>query len=189
MPIAGLFEKGSRHVTLLGYKAVSFTNDSVTLDKPADGFGTTIEAAAIVLATASEYTYPATVDLPSIQAVRDSLVETQQEVAKAQHVLIVGGGAYGVEWASQPFIRVSDRSVAGEVADQYPRQKQITLVTSGSSLIGGPYTPKLGKSLASQLEQRGVRIIYDVRCLSVAPLIGRTASRRNFPPARPRSGR
>ena len=88
-PIAGLFETGSRHVILTGRKVTSFTNTSVTLDKPADGFGSTIEADAIVLATASRYNYPATVDLPSVQAVREALVKTQQEVAKAQNILVV----------------------------------------------------------------------------------------------------
>lgn len=52
---------------------------------------------------------------------------------------------------------------AGEVADQFPRQKNITIVSSGSTLVGGPFPAKLGRSLATQLEQRGVKIIYNVR--------------------------
>lgn len=54
-------------------------------------------------------------------------------------------------------------AVAGEIASHYPGQKQITIVTAGKTLIGGPYMPKLGKSLATQLEQRGVNLIFDVR--------------------------
>ena len=100
MPIAGLFEKGSRHIALTGFKVISFTGSSVTLDKPADGFGTTIEADAIVLATASKYSYPATVELPTIEAVREQLVKSQQEIAKAKDILVIGSGPYGVECAS-----------------------------------------------------------------------------------------
>ena len=93
MPIAGLFEKGSRHIALTGFKVISFTGLSV-------GFGTTIEADAIVLATASKYSYPATVELPTIEAVREQLVKSQQEIAKAKDILVIGSGPYGVECAS-----------------------------------------------------------------------------------------
>ena len=102
-----------------------------------------------VLATGSNYPFPA--KMPSDTAQRSTMMLKQlgRQVQKAERILIIGGGPVGVEFA-------------GEIMDYYP-QKSVTLVHSGSNLIGSPFKFELGHTLLEKLRAKGVRVLLNER--------------------------
>lgn len=102
-----------------------------------------------ILATGSNYPFPA--KMPSDTAQRSTMMLKQlgRQVQKAERILIIGGGPVGVEFA-------------GEIVDQFP-QKSVTLVHSGSNLIGAPFKLELGQTLLESLRAKGVRVLLNER--------------------------
>ena len=74
---------------------------------------------------------------------------TFKDISNAKSVLIVGGGATGIE-------------MAGEIKFSHP-SKIVTLVHSGSALFESGWNEKLGTSLLSQLEAKNVEVIFNSR--------------------------
>lgn len=77
----------------------------------------------------------------------------QQQIARANKILIVGGGPIGVE-------------VAGEISENYP-DKVITIVESGPRLLAGT-SAEASAHATSVLRQRGVTIIVGERLQNAA---------------------
>ncbi|KDQ12062.1 hypothetical protein BOTBODRAFT_162259 [Botryobasidium botryosum FD-172 SS1] len=73
----------------------------------------------------------------------------REKFANAKEVVIVGGGAVGVE-------------LAGEIADFYP-STTVHIVHSGPQLLNDAYGAKLRRSLAAQLKAKGVQLHLDDR--------------------------
>ncbi|KAG2350794.1 FAD/NAD(P)-binding domain-containing protein [Suillus weaverae] len=108
--------------------------------------GERISYAVLILATGSKWTGPSAIPenegdvLPFVNAWR-------QKFAKANHVVIVGGGAVGIE-------------LAGEVKDLYPTKK-VTIVHGGNQLINAAYGSSLRKGLEKRLHARGVQFMFN----------------------------
>lgn len=74
----------------------------------------------------------------------------RERVANAKNILIVGGGAVGLE-------------IAGEIAEAYPPSagKKVTLIHNKPMVLNDAYTEKLRRPLQKQAEEMGVQFILD----------------------------
>lgn len=74
----------------------------------------------------------------------------RERVANAKNILIVGGGAVGLE-------------MAGEIAEAYPPStgKKVTVIHNQSMVLNNAYTEKLRKPLQKQAEEMGVQFILN----------------------------
>lgn len=108
--------------------------------------GERISYAVLILATGSTSSGPCAIPeneddvLPFVNAWR-------QKFAKANHVVLIGGGAVGIE-------------LAGEVKDLYPTKK-VTIVHGGNQLINATYGNSLRKGLEKRLHARGVEFMFN----------------------------
>lgn len=75
------------------------------------------------------------------------LDSTRERVGAAQHIVVAGGGATGVE-------------VAGELGFEYGKQKEITLLCGGPTLLEGD---SVGPAAKAELLKLNVKIKYDAR--------------------------
>ncbi|WP_144124365.1 NAD(P)/FAD-dependent oxidoreductase [Catellatospora sichuanensis] len=119
-------------------RAVSVDPGGVTLAS-----GGRIEADHLVLATGSDYAYPAKPDADSTGEALDDLRRTHKELLNAERVLIVGAGPVGLE-------------LAGEIREVWP-DKRLTLVDPAGQLLPG-FAPELRQDLHRQLEESGIRL-------------------------------
>lgn len=76
-----------------------------------------------------------------------SLASVRERVAAARHIVVAGAGATGVE-------------VAGELAFEFGRDKEVHLLSSGPSLLDGD---GVGPAARAELERLGVRVRLSAR--------------------------
>lgn len=100
----------------------------------------------LVVATGQKWSDELTLPNGRTEAIK-KLASQGEAIAAARKILIVGGGAVGVE-------------LAGEIAAKYNGQKakQVTLLHRGAGLLNDVYPEKLRKNLKSQLESAGVEV-------------------------------
>ncbi|KAI5474622.1 FAD-dependent pyridine nucleotide-disulfide oxidoreductase [Pseudohyphozyma bogoriensis] len=157
-----LFPAGTAHLTLKATKVVKIdeATNTVEIDNPHPELGTSIPFDFIVIATGASYLYPCR-PTPGATNVADVVAEfkkAQKEIEVAQSVLIVGGGATGLEYA-------------GEVVAQYPGKEVtvrpsplLSVVNAADKLFGNPkWSHKLGDKLAKQLAAAGVKLHLGAR--------------------------
>ncbi|ORY85351.1 hypothetical protein BCR35DRAFT_53716 [Leucosporidium creatinivorum] len=150
VPLTAVFPKDSRHVVLGGVKVVQLGAESIKLEKAVEGFGSEIPFEYAVIATGSSYATPTRIaqGAETEADVWKTLKEFQSDVKDAESVLVVGGGATGVEFAA-------------EVASQH-KGKKVTLVHSADRLFAHKdFKSALGNNLASQLKKKGVKIVFN----------------------------
>lgn len=140
------FPDDSRQVLLKKTRVLEIASDHVRLDKvaPAPFNSDRIQVDIGVISTGLQYPFPM---VPSSQVWQESVHAyraTQGQIAAAKHIVILGGGAVGVEFA-------------GEVRELYP-QKRITLLERSPRLLNGWRKP-----LHAQLYAQLVRSHVDVR--------------------------
>lgn len=143
IPYDRLF-KGSANARVAKAEAKKIDDKFVYTD--ATGEDAKIEYAHLVLATGCNWADE--IDSPLLRA--DSLqkfASQGQRIAEAKKIVIVGGGAVGIE-------------LAAEIAEKYPGQKQkhVVLVHRGAKLMNDVYPDKLRNRLQSQLEALGVEV-------------------------------
>lgn len=98
----------------------------------------------LVLATGSKWTGP--VDFPEDDAdIRQFVSQWQQRFKTAEDVVIVGGGAVGIE-------------LAGELRDEYPNKK-ITIVHGNDKFLNDAYSDRFRNLMASQLRARNIDLL------------------------------
>ncbi|RPD71640.1 FAD/NAD(P)-binding domain-containing protein [Lentinus tigrinus ALCF2SS1-7] len=108
--------------------------------------GERIPYTALVLATGS--TWPSIIELPQTESeARTHINSWRSKVEKAQHVVVVGGGAVGIE-------------VAGEIREAHLKKK-ITLIHKQSLLLNSVYPDKYRKDIERRLRIRNVDLILD----------------------------
>lgn len=129
-------------------KEVKYASKTVTYTDPTssdDDHTTTIKYDYLVIATGSSYPSPIK---PSANATREdvkrSLQETATHISEAERILIVGGGAVGIE-------------MAGEIKFYHP-SKSVTLLDGNDDLVSSQNVPKMRRSLRSALEKKGVKL-------------------------------
>eukprot|EP00834_Sanchytrium_tribonematis_P006618 NODE_505_length_6682_cov_0.825394.p1 type:complete len:336 gc:universal NODE_505_length_6682_cov_0.825394:1167-160(-) len=104
--------------------------------------GEQIDFDILVIATGMSYAAP----FKTIKSTaKESLVamnELSNVIRETTNILFVGAGATSLE-------------TIGEILHKYPHKK-ITVVSSGDSLVPGPYSPKLSHELKQELVKKGV---------------------------------
>ncbi|KAI9471772.1 hypothetical protein LPJ78_001969 [Coemansia sp. RSA 989] len=123
---------------------------NVNHDKTLDlSNGQTLSFDYLVLATGATNNFPANISAPSIHDARAQLNQVYENLKQASSVLVIGGGAVGVE-------------IAGEVADAFP-SKQVTLVHSGSRLLPLNFKEGLSNGAVAKLQKLGVKVVLNER--------------------------
>ncbi|EJD54211.1 FAD/NAD(P)-binding domain-containing protein [Auricularia subglabra TFB-10046 SS5] len=114
--------------------------------------GETLPYAALVLATGS--TWRGMLRFPdTLEKTKELLHAWRAKFAAAKSVLIIGGGAVGVE-------------LAGEIHEFYPKT-EVTLVHGQKFLLNDAYTDAFRKKLGVQFAKAGTKLILDDTVLDV----------------------
>ena len=153
-PYDTLLERGR----IIRDRAVSVDPHGVTLAS-----GERVRADYLVLATGSDYPYPAKphTRATGIAQQLDDLRETHKELSGAARVLILGAGPVGLE-------------LAGEITDVWP-DKNVIIVERAGRLLAD-FLPEVRDDLHRQLTERGIDLRLGTT-LTVPPLVpeGRNA--------------
>ena len=174
LPVVDLFVKDSPHVVLGGTKVLELGANFVKVDKVTAGFSATIEFDYAVIATVSHprgrpslnpslsltletgfpqgATYGNAFQPPSgrtLSQIQADFGQAQAGLAAASSILIVGAGPTGIE-------------LAGEIKEHLPA-KTVTLVGHNADLTPAKFSPKLGKSLESQVRKAGIALHLQTR--------------------------
>jgi NADH dehydrogenase FAD-containing subunit len=150
--------------TLLGHGRI--VRDSVTSVDPAGAAlarGGRINADYLVLATGSRHSYPAHprhVSTSAAQAVRD-LHATNDQLARADRVLILGAGPVGLE-------------LSGEIRQVWPN-KRVTVVDPTPGLLPG-FLPEVREDLCRQLEELKIELRLGASLTALPPVEVGTAA-------------
>lgn len=133
-------------------RAVSVDTGGVTLAS-----GARVDADYLVLASGSDYPFPAKMDTDVTAEALERIRAAHKELAGAERVLIAGAGPVGLE-------------LAGEIKAVWPR-KHVTVVDPGERLMPA-FAPEMRDDLRRQLDALGVELRLGtalVREPSVAP--------------------
>jgi apoptosis-inducing factor 2 len=109
------------------------------------GSGEEIEADYVVLATGSDYPFPAKSDLDATPAAHDKFRAASAALEAASRVLLIGAGPVGIE-------------LAGEISAAWP-DKHITLLDAADDVLGARFRPDLKAELRRQLTDIGVELL------------------------------
>ncbi|MEL6874192.1 MAG: FAD-dependent oxidoreductase [Pseudomonadota bacterium] len=134
MPYDGLLKNGR----IVRGRVQSLRDSTAILEN-----GDEVSGDILVVAIGSSYAAPFKMQGDDSAAFLKTVRKTIDRIDKAQSLAIVGAGAVGVE-------------LAGEIAAVRP-EKQVTLVTADEQLFPD-YPKKLGRSIARQLGELGVKL-------------------------------
>ena len=107
--------------------------------------GEEINAGYIVLATGSDYPFPAKSDVDDTAAAHDKVRAAHVALAAARRVLLVGAGPVGIE-------------LAGEIKAVWP-DKHVTLLDVAGDILGARFRADLKAELRRQLTGLGVELL------------------------------
>ncbi|XP_076807000.1 ferroptosis suppressor protein 1-like [Clavelina lepadiformis] len=116
--------------------------------------GKTITYTHLVIATGSNTPFPAKVndlDPPALKAEESLKIfdDFRNELIASKKIVLVGGGAVGVE-------------LAGEIKTDYP-DKEVTIINSRDFLISSRAKPAFQKKLAQALRQKKITVLLNER--------------------------
>ncbi|KAJ7038797.1 FAD/NAD(P)-binding domain-containing protein [Mycena alexandri] len=118
----------------------------------------------LVLATGSTWEGP--LDLPDDkQAMSTFIAESRAQFKKAQKIILVGGGAVGIE-------------IAGEIKDVWP-EKKVTIVHGANGVTNATYPKKFRNGLEKSLRARGIDLILNDYVDEIPPPGPATITTRN----------
>jgi apoptosis-inducing factor 2 len=117
--------------------------------------GGQVDADYVVLATGSEYPFPAKSDADVTAQAHDRFRAAHAALAAAGRVLLVGAGAVGIE-------------LAGEITAVWP-DKQVTLLDAADELLGARFRDDLKAELHRQLTDVGVQVLLSTPLASLPP--------------------
>lgn len=133
------------------YKFVRGTVVSIELDKVILEDGSDIDYEYLVVATGSHNRYPSKLTaLDKVGAV-DYFLDQQERIKQAQNIIVVGGGAAGME-------------IASDTKSKYP-EKNITLVHSRDRLLN-TFGPLLHTEAMAALNRLGVKVLLNERVVA-----------------------
>jgi NADH dehydrogenase FAD-containing subunit len=141
------------HGRIAADRAVKVETGRVTLAS-----GEELEADYVVLATGSQYPFPAKSDVDVTTAAHEKFRAANAALDAAGRVLLVGAGPVGIE-------------LAGEIKAFWP-DKQVTLLDAADDVLGARFRADLKTELKRQLTDIGVELLLS------SPL-------RQFPPSAP----
>ncbi|KAG0052332.1 hypothetical protein BGZ83_002725 [Gryganskiella cystojenkinii] len=123
--------------------ATKITKTHVELDRSVEGFGTSIEYEYLIYGTGARHPEPGNLnDYDTKEGAIQRLREMQAKIHKAKKILIIGGGAVGLE-------------LAVEVREHFP-EKEVTLVHSRDRYMPS-YKYAMHEKAAEVLEHFGVK--------------------------------
>ncbi|KAJ1663028.1 hypothetical protein GGF38_003241, partial [Coemansia sp. RSA 25] len=131
-----------RHTFIQATLTSVTTNNTIYLSN-----GQSLTYDYLVLSTGARNKQPAHVYAESIEGAQQELRRNFDTVARAKSILIIGGGAVGVE-------------MAGEIGYMYP-DKKVTLVHSGSRLLPLNFKPALSDGAVDKLQRVGVTVVLN----------------------------
>jgi NADH dehydrogenase FAD-containing subunit len=114
---------------------------------------------ALVIATGSSTYYQAFSQSEGTQEVIDAIKTTNKKVESAKDIVIVGGGATAVEFASE--VGEHRNGKPGWFSD-VQRKANITLMTADDGLLP-TLRPAIGKTAEQKLKSLGVDVVYNAR--------------------------
>jgi len=118
--------------------------------------GTVLAADYIVLATGSTYPFPAKVDITDRATAAARFDAVHDELRRASHVLLLGAGPVGLEFA-------------GEIRAAWPRT-QVTIVDPAPDLLSGRFPDAVRAEVRAQLDKLGVRVLLDTTLTEPPPI-------------------
>lgn len=126
--------------------------------------GDRVEADYVVLATGSDYPFPAKPkqSAMTMAGALDDLRESHQELAGAGRVLILGSGPVGLE-------------LAGEIKEVWP-DKDVTIVSKAEGLLPG-FLPDVRAELHRQLDRLGIAVLLGASLTAPPPTEASRAGR------------
>jgi NADH dehydrogenase FAD-containing subunit len=136
IPYDGLLARG----TVRRDRAVRVSATTVELAS-----GAIIAADYIVLATGSVYPFPAKVDVGDHASATAKLRAVHDELTRASHVVLLGAGPVGLEFA-------------GEIKAAWP-DKAVTVVDPAPELVSGRFPNEFRSQLRAQLDELGVELL------------------------------
>ncbi|GAA6004029.1 hypothetical protein JCM10207_006522 [Rhodosporidiobolus poonsookiae] len=162
--VDGIFPSSSRHVLLKGTTVTELKENSVVIDKAHAELGWEIDFEYCILATGSSYPFPCRPHPGStVEETVTALRALQADVASSSSVLVIGGGPVGIEYA-------------GEVAHQFGKDKQVTLVHSHDKfLYEDGWKDSFNASLLKQLEGKGVKCVMGIKVVTPVEKTGKVA--------------
>ncbi|KAJ7154055.1 FAD/NAD(P)-binding domain-containing protein [Mycena filopes] len=126
--------------------------------------GATIAYDVLVLATGSSWEGP--LDLPdNYEVVPGFITECRAQFKKAENIILVGGGAVGIE-------------IAGEIKDVWP-EKKVTIVHGSAAVTNPTYPKKFRSGLEKGLRARGIDLILNDYVDEIPPPGPATVTTRN----------
>jgi NADH dehydrogenase FAD-containing subunit len=114
---------------------------------------------ALIVATGSSTYHPAFSMSTDTQKTLDSIKYTNEKVASAKEIVIVGGGPTAVEFAGETGEFLNGKP--GWFSKPEPKVK-ITVVTAGDHLLPA-LRPAIGQTAEQKLAQLGVKVVYKQR--------------------------
>ncbi|KAJ4128048.1 hypothetical protein NW768_008332 [Fusarium equiseti] len=151
IPYTGFFSSlpNATNHAIVRARAVSLQKNQITLDRPWQG-STEIPFDYAVVATGTRLQSPSNMQHDDKKPSVDYFKTYQQGIKNAESIVIVGGGAVGVQMATD----------LGEV---YP-EKKVTLVHSRDRLMQ-LYHPKMDAIIRDRLQELGVDVVTGTRAV------------------------
>ncbi|KAF9896481.1 hypothetical protein BX616_007376, partial [Lobosporangium transversale] len=131
--------------------ATGISKTHVELDRAIEGFGTNIEYDYLIYATGARHPEPGNLnDHDTKKGAIQRIKDMQAKIQKATKILLIGGGAVGLE-------------LAVEIREHYP-EKEVTLVHSRDRYMPS-YKLKMHEKTVEILDQFGVTRIMSDRAI------------------------
>ncbi|MFI6500162.1 FAD-dependent oxidoreductase [Nonomuraea typhae] len=129
------------------------THGRIRRDRAAGLSGSTVELASgarltsdyVILATGSRHTYPAKLDVTDAISARAKLWATHDALSRAGHVLLLGAGPVGLEFA-------------GEIKAAWP-DKRVTIADPSPDLLSARFPADFHAELRTQLAAMGIDLL------------------------------
>jgi len=133
-------------------RAVRITNGHIDLDRPVKGFGTRVAYNFLVYALGAKLPGFLSTVVDSDKASSTCWIRSLQgKIEKAGKVVVVGGGALGIQFAS-------------DIKDRFP-EKSVTLIHSRSRFLP-LYDAKMHDKVYERLQALGVEMVFNDRVTS-----------------------
>ncbi|CAG8534507.1 1725_t:CDS:2, partial [Dentiscutata heterogama] len=142
IPYDNLFKHGGKVV----HATVTTIHKNEVIVNTDTEWGTHIPFKYLIIATGSNHSKPAKMTADNKEEGIAGIIAQREAVKNANKILIIGGGPVGIE-------------LAGEIASVY-QDKEVTLIHSEEHLLTDKFPRKLTGSLAKQLKELNVKLIF-----------------------------
>ena len=153
-----LFDDSSRHILMNKTKVISINENNVVVDNNSrieEYTDNVIPYDILILATGSTYTMPCRPNNNTTEGIKSNLRKLQSEIKDSENIVIIGGGALGIEFA-------------GEVQSYHHKRKNVKLIHSNDTLVGKEVG--VHNTVLSQLHDLNIEVLLDDRVENIRDL-------------------